>query len=766
MQPQLISWNALQIGEALGAGSFGEVFKAKWQNKTVAVKQLFLKRLPAHLIKDFENETSVLAKCQCEQIVRLYGVCRDEGYLSIVMEFAERGSLYQLLRNETDLDWRPTRYQIAYDLVKGIAYLHEQNILHRDLKSLNILITSLYRAKITDFGLAKIKTETSSTTTNSGSAIGTTRWQAPELFKRGVTHSKPSDVYSCGMVLWEIGTGKIPYSESSNEITVSGWIKDGEKETIPNNWSQAYRQIIEEAWNIEPNKRITAQKMAEQLSKLCGMDSSSTPLSSSSSSTSPSTTTLYRPITNGTSSSFHYGSSNSPKRSPHVANSSTTLASAPLETPDRRIPAEKLYELGWQYANGSGVQKDDTKAVYYYRLSAEKGYATAQYTLAFCYEEGTGIMKDMNQAFHYYNLAAQQKDKNAQYALALCYTYGKGTKQDDNQAFTNCKLAADQGHDSAQHYLGYCYYSGTGTQKNLEMAIYYYQEAANQGHSKAQSSLQKCLAEKRSLSSFNPNHVSSSNLKSPDRQINTVGSSFPRNISGKIAEDTSSKNVIPEMALGKEIWEKHFGSIEAEPPLPKNIDQILNAPCPFWPGKKIKDTHILVLIPKTINNQPLSLNVLDNLARNPKMGSATELNFSHDKRRVEIGNCASGDTQWALMTKDIVPKSTDKMFQDQVNKLYKYTKDYTFPEAYEAAACILLHFLSTGERLFSKKYIRCRTKSAEARAEYNREEYAYPEFYDCYYSIGCFEKNCVDIVVHVKGKRCHDLIGFAAIRYL
>ncbi len=104
----------------------------------------------------------------------------------MVMEYLPKGSLYQVLHDSKEtLPWNPIRWDIAIDVGKGLSYLHSQNIVHRDLKSLNVLLDDQYRAKITDFGLAKIKLETNSTTTKTKQGMGTTRWRAPELFKRG-----------------------------------------------------------------------------------------------------------------------------------------------------------------------------------------------------------------------------------------------------------------------------------------------------------------------------------------------------------------------------------------------------------------------------------------------------------------------------------------------------------------------------------------------------------------------------------------------------
>jgi serine/threonine protein kinase len=199
---QTISWETIQLGQLIGHGGYGDVYEGTWYGKIVAIKKLLLKKLPEHLLQDFKKETELMAQFNCPQIVSIFGTCLEEHHYAMVIEYMPKTSLYKVLQDQSEtLPWNPTLYTIASDIVKGLAYLHSQKIIHRDLKSLNILLGSDYHAKITDFGLATIKKETSSTTTQSNKSLGTVRWLAPELLKRGAKHTFASDVYAAGMVL-------------------------------------------------------------------------------------------------------------------------------------------------------------------------------------------------------------------------------------------------------------------------------------------------------------------------------------------------------------------------------------------------------------------------------------------------------------------------------------------------------------------------------------------------------------------------------------
>lgn len=128
---------------------------------------------------------------------------------------------------------------------------------------MNVLLQDDWKAKITDFGMAKIKvaTETMSPDSNQKGSI---RWRAPELMKRGGTHSQSSDVYSLGMVLWEIASRQLPFADEQSDLLVITFIKDGEKEMIPDDCPLPFAEIIQECWKA-PLDRPDAKSIAAKL---------------------------------------------------------------------------------------------------------------------------------------------------------------------------------------------------------------------------------------------------------------------------------------------------------------------------------------------------------------------------------------------------------------------------------------------------------------------------------------------------------------------
>jgi len=268
---KFIPWSDLSTSKELARGTFGCVYKGTWGwwNKVdVAIKQP-RETLPAYLKEEFINEAKIMAECKSPYIVTLYGVCTEGDHNDLVMEYVPNGSLHSLLQNKSkEISWN-LRCEIALDIGKGLSYLHdEKNILHRDLKSLNILLGVDYHAKICDFGLSKVKLE-SSTFEPLGKNYpkGTICWAAPEVLKDAAAPSKASDIYSYGMILWEIASREKPYKNAMDGLIVIDWIKSGKKEEIPKDCPADYGNIVKECWIDEPKSRPSAKEVVTKLLK-------------------------------------------------------------------------------------------------------------------------------------------------------------------------------------------------------------------------------------------------------------------------------------------------------------------------------------------------------------------------------------------------------------------------------------------------------------------------------------------------------------------
>ena len=258
--------SALTLGKLLGEGGFGAVYQGLYNGDPVAIKRLKTQNLTDKAVEELRNEAKIMFQLGLESkyIVPLKKICLEAPHYSLVMELMPKGSLYDLLRNNQPLPWE-IRFQIAMDAAWGLKDLHGYHILHRDLKSLNILLDDRLRAKLADFGLAKVKHETSS---QSSIAKGTVLWMAPELFDDEPKMTTASDIYSFGMVLWELVTRALPYAKAPNQMVAARWIEKGKKEDIPGDCPAELKKIIESCWETLPAKRPTAVQVAERLKPL------------------------------------------------------------------------------------------------------------------------------------------------------------------------------------------------------------------------------------------------------------------------------------------------------------------------------------------------------------------------------------------------------------------------------------------------------------------------------------------------------------------
>ena len=160
--------------------------------------------------------------------------------------------------------------------------------------------------------------------------------------------------------------------------------------------------------------------------------------------------------------------------------------------------------------------------------------------------------------------------------------------------------------------------------------------------------------------------------------------------------------------FGREKWGKYFGDVGEEPPLPQDIEKILSSSCPFWPSKKVSETHLLVLIPETVNGKSHTINSLGEIIKNPKTGHSSQYRIYNPYVKNEQGE-KSFPSHWVLLTKNVIPNSRNKSYSEQ-KELMEDFPPYTFPNALDIATALLMHHVKRGERLCSNDpliYTRC-----------------------------------------------------------
>ncbi|KAB2609781.1 hypothetical protein D8674_040163 [Pyrus ussuriensis x Pyrus communis] len=271
---QTIKSSDLEFIKELGSGTYGTVYYGKWKGSDVAIKKIKPSCFTEDTVKqerllaDFWKEARILSQLHHPNIVAFYGVVSDGPVtdLATVTEYMVNGSLKQVLQKKDRTIDRRKRLIIAMDAAFGMEYLHEKNIVHFDLKSHNFLVNMRDPqrpvCKIGDLGLSKIKQRT----LVSGGVRGTIPWMAPELLSgNNNLVTEKVDVYSFGIVMWELLTGEEPYGRLRSEEMIAGIIKGSLRPEIPSWCDPTWRSLMERCWSSDPNTRPTFSEIAKDL---------------------------------------------------------------------------------------------------------------------------------------------------------------------------------------------------------------------------------------------------------------------------------------------------------------------------------------------------------------------------------------------------------------------------------------------------------------------------------------------------------------------
>ncbi|XP_039820274.1 serine/threonine-protein kinase CTR1-like isoform X2 [Panicum virgatum] len=262
-----ISWEELELKERVGAGSFGTVYRADWHGSDVAVKVLTDQDVGEAQLKEFLREIAIMKRVRHPNVVLFMGAVTKCPHLSIVTEYLPRGSLFRLINKAANgemLDLK-RRLRMALDVAKGINYLHCLNppIVHWDLKTPNMLVDKNWSVKVGDFGLSRFK---ANTFISSKSVAGTPEWMAPE-FLRGEPSNEKCDVYSFGVILWELLTMQQPWSGLGPAQVVGAVAFQNRRLPIPKDTSPELAALVESCWDDDPRQRPSFSSIVDTLKK-------------------------------------------------------------------------------------------------------------------------------------------------------------------------------------------------------------------------------------------------------------------------------------------------------------------------------------------------------------------------------------------------------------------------------------------------------------------------------------------------------------------
>uniref|UniRef100_A0A665VGE5 Mitogen-activated protein kinase kinase kinase 7 n=1 Tax=Echeneis naucrates TaxID=173247 RepID=A0A665VGE5_ECHNA len=257
-----INYEHIEVEEVVGRGAFGVVCKAKWKGKDVAIKTIESESER----KAFIVELRQLSRVNHPNIVKLYGSCNSP--VCLVMEYAEGGSLYNVLHGAEPLPYYTASHAMSWCLQcsQGVAYLHGMKpkaLIHRDLKPPNLLLVAGGTVlKICDFGTAcDIQTHM---TNNKGSAA----WMAPEVFE-GSNYSEKCDVFSWGIILWEVITRRKPFDEIGGPAFRIMWaVHNGTRPPLIKNLPKPIESLMTRCWSKDPSQRPSMEEIVKIMTHL------------------------------------------------------------------------------------------------------------------------------------------------------------------------------------------------------------------------------------------------------------------------------------------------------------------------------------------------------------------------------------------------------------------------------------------------------------------------------------------------------------------
>lgn len=298
-----ITFSELKLDTLIGGGGFGQVWKASWRGTPVAVKLLSASsqayNVQKAILQEFAAEINMLSGMRHPNICLYIGACLEPTNRAIVTELAANGSLWDALRlplkapytaidgvspewpielyDDVDVEsrsvikppagtwpWVLVR-KVAEGAARGINYLHCGNpsILHRDLKSANILLDDSYNPKVCDFGLSRIKAHENDMTGN----CGTIQWMAPEILA-SEAYAEPADVYSYGIILWELLTGECPFEGLSSIQCAMSVLNHGLVPIVPDWCPSMFADLVHQCVNKDPAKRPTFEAILSTLGSM------------------------------------------------------------------------------------------------------------------------------------------------------------------------------------------------------------------------------------------------------------------------------------------------------------------------------------------------------------------------------------------------------------------------------------------------------------------------------------------------------------------
>ncbi|CAB4438124.1 unnamed protein product [Rhizophagus irregularis] len=526
----------------IGTGEFGNVYHANWKNsgEQFALKSFF--SLNNITVKEIVRELKIQHEVNFhDNFIRCYGITKLESDNHndywLVMEYANGGSLRNYLKeNFNKLTWND-KYNMAYQLSCAVSCLYNEGILHHDLRSCNILVRD-DTIKLADFGLSK---RIGASSNFQSKLFKVVPYVDPKSFSRLRNNNQStqvyslnekSDIYSLGVLLWEISSGQPPFYVEGKQydIGLALEISQGLRETIVTDTPDEYVKIYTKCWDGEPDNRPTIYQVVDWLNDIITKTDAivenhqmsneqvlNETLSTNNSELQEDLSQLTQnfdkinikeidPMAILSKQENHLMEKDFNMIADEMNDFITELNIKGIEQKSKKqfieyfynhnINSQEFYNwllnnqntsdsifiLGYFNYYGIIVNKNKEKAFSLFIDELEKNNILAQHFIGHCYFYGHGTMKNNKLAFEYYEKVANKNLSYGQLNLGYCYRNGIGIKKDLEKAFYWYEKAANNGNVIATYNLGNCYGDGFGVKKDHNKAFELYKQSAKVGH--------------------------------------------------------------------------------------------------------------------------------------------------------------------------------------------------------------------------------------------------------------------------------------------
>ncbi|XP_024393616.1 serine/threonine-protein kinase STY46 isoform X3 [Physcomitrium patens] len=269
-----IDSSQLKFIRKVSTGSSGDLYQGSYCGQDVAVKVLYPERMNESMKLEFQQEVFIMRKVRHKNIVQFIGACTKPPNLCIVTEYMSGGSVYDYLHQQKAVLRIPMLLRVAIDVSKAMNYLHQNKIIHRDLKAANLLMDENEVVKVADFGVARVQAQSGIMTAETG----TYRWMAPEVIEHKPYDCK-ADVFSFGIVLWELLTGQhstlstwslvqVPYADLTPLQAAVGVVQKGLRPTVPEKTNPKLSELLHSSWKTDPAERPSFSEITGQLEEI------------------------------------------------------------------------------------------------------------------------------------------------------------------------------------------------------------------------------------------------------------------------------------------------------------------------------------------------------------------------------------------------------------------------------------------------------------------------------------------------------------------